>query len=510
MSSRKITVFYAGLIAIAGLAVGLVLASRLDLTSQSSAQTMALPAMNSTPLTGPIDAATFRNIAKAASPFVVNIRTKSKQKVQDMSDFFGGDDPFGRFFGNPQGHGKAQPREQIVEAAGTGFVISRDGLILTNNHVVEGATDIFVAFGENDADVEEFKARLIGHDQLSDSALIQLEEKPTTPLVEARFGDSSQMQTGDWVMAIGNPFGLGHTVTVGVISATRRPFTVAEQRNQDVLQTDAAINPGNSGGPLLNIRGEVIGINTAIVSNNRSEGNIGIGFAIPINIVRDLLPQLRTGKVIRGKIGVRVSEVPKESVADLGLKQRSGALVAQVDKDTPASKAGIEPGDVIVEFNGKMVANRNDLIRMVTGTKPGATVPVRLLRDKKERNVSVTIEELDLEAESTAAAASQAGSEDTSTGFGMTLANITPNAARQLRLPAGATGAVVTDVDPGGAADGAGIAQYDVVLKVNGTSVSSAAEASKILQKIPSGGRAMLLVWKTRQNQELFLTVKKE
>jgi serine protease Do len=510
MSSRKITVFYAGLIAIAGLAVGMVLASRLDLTSQSSAQTMAVPGMNSAPLTGPIDAATFRNIAKAASPFVVNIRTRAKRKVQDMSDFFGGDDTFGRFFGNPPGRGNAQPREQIVEAAGTGFVISRDGLILTNNHVVEGATDIFVAFGENDADVDEFKAKLIGRDQLSDSALIQLEEKPNTPLVEARFGDSSQMQTGDWVMAIGNPFGLGHTVTVGVISATKRPFTVAEQRNQDVLQTDAAINPGNSGGPLLNIRGEVIGINTAIVSNNRSEGNIGIGFAIPINIVRDLLPQLRAGKIIRGKIGVRVQEVPKESVADLGLKQRSGALVVQVDKDTPASKAGIEPGDVIVEFNGKMVANRDDLIRMVTGTKPGTTVPVKILRDKKERNLSITIEELDLEAEAGAAVASQGGNEDTSTGFGMTLSNITPNVARQLRLPAGTAGAVITDVDPGGAAEGAGIAQYDVILKVNGTSVSSAAEASKILQKIPSGGRALLLVWKTRQNQELFVAVKKE
>jgi serine protease Do len=510
MSSRKITVFYAGLIAVAGLAVGMVLASRLDLTSQSSAQTMALPAMNSAPLTGPIDAGTFRNIAKSASPFVVNIRTRAKRKVQDMSDFFGGDDPMGRLFGTPQGHPNVQPREQIVEAAGTGFVISRDGLILTNNHVVEGATDIFVAFGENDADVEEFKARLVGKDQLSDSALIQLEEKPSTPLVEAKFGDSSQMQTGDWVMAIGNPFGLGHTVTVGVISATKRPFSVAEQRNQDVLQTDAAINPGNSGGPLLNIRGEVIGINTAIVSNNRSEGSIGIGFAIPINTIRDLLPQLRAGKVIRGKIGVSVGDVPRESVADLGLKQRSGALVATVTKDSPASKAGIEPGDVIVDFNGKRVVNRDDLIRMVTGTKPGTTVPVTILRDKKERNVSVTIEELDLEAESGAAAAAQGATEDTSTGFGMTLGNITPNVARQLRLPAGTTGAVVSDVDPGSAADDAGIAQYDVILKVNGAAVATAAEASKILQKVPSGGRAMLLVWKTRQNQELFLTVKKE
>ena len=511
MSSRKITVFYAGLIAVASLAVGMVLASRLDLTSPSSAQTMALPAMNSAPISGALDATTFRNIAKVASPSVVNIRTRSKQSMRDMSDLFGGDDPLGRFFGNPpQGRANPHPREQVVESRGTGFVISRDGLILTNNHVIEGATEIFVAFGEVDADAPEFKAKLVGRDQLSDSALIQLDEKPTTPLVEAKFGDSNQMQPGDWVMAIGNPFGLGHTVTVGVISATKRPFSVVEARNQDVLQTDAAINPGNSGGPLLNLRGEVIGINMAIVSNGRGEGNIGIGFAIPINLIRELLPQLRTGKVIRGKIGVFVGDVPKESVADLGLRQRSGALVSQVDKDTPAAKAGIEPGDVIVEFNGKPVSGRDDLIRMVTGTKPGTTVPVKILRDKKERSVSLTVEELDLEAETGAATPNRGETEDTSVGFGMTLGNITPNVSRQLRLPAGTTGAIVMDTDPGGPAEDAGLAQYDVIMKVNGVSVASAAEASRILQKVPSGSRAMLLVWKTRQNQELFVTIKKE
>lgn len=519
MSSRKITLFYVVLIAVASVAVGMVLASRLDLTPGSSAQTlMSLPAMNSAPLTGPVDAATFRNIAKAASPSVVNIRTRSKRKAQDLSDFFGGgpggDDMFQRFFGQPnQRGGGGKPREQIVESAGTGFVISKDGLILTNNHVVEGATDIFVAFmAENASDFEEFKAKLVGRDQLTDSALIQLEEKPAAALVEAKFGDSSQMQAGDWVMAIGNPFNLAHTVSVGVISATKRPFTVAEQRSQDVLQTDAAINPGNSGGPLLNIRGEVIGINVAILSNSRAEGNIGIGFAIPINVVRDLLPQLRAGKVVRGRIGVSVQDVPRERPAleELGLKQRTGALVAQVQKDTPAAKAGIEPGDVITEVNGKPVTSRDELIRIVTATKPGTTIPVKLLRDKKERTVSVTVEQLDLEAESGSLSGGEGETEDTSAGFGITLGNVTPNLSRQLKLPAGTTGAVITDVEQGSAAEAAGLTQYDVILKVNGTSVANAAEASRILQKIPSGSRAMLLVWKTRQNQELFLTIKKE
>ncbi len=514
MSSRKITFFYAALIAVASLAVGMVLASRLDLTPRSAAQGMDVPAVNSAPLDGPVDASTFRNIAKAASPSVVNIRTRAKRKAQDLSDFFGGEDPFHGFFGAPQGQGggRARPREEVVQAAGSGFVISRDGLILTNNHVVDGATDIYVAFvSDTQSDQEEFKAKLIGQDQLTDSALIQLEEKPSRPLVEAKFGDSSQMQAGDWVMAIGNPFSLAHTVTVGVISATKRPFYTAELRSQDVLQTDAAINPGNSGGPLLNIRGEVIGINTAILANGRSEGNIGIGFAIPINLVRELLPQLRAGKVVRGRIGVMVQDVPRESVGDLGLKQRMGALVAQVPKDTPAAKAGLEPGDVIIAFGGRPVATRDDLIKMVVATKPGTSVPLKILRDKKEKDLTITVEELDLAAEAGERASTEGGGEQgTSGGFGITLGNITPNIARQLRLPSGMAGAVITDVEQGSAADDAGLTQYNVITKVNGQSVSSAAEASRILQQIPSGGRAMLLVWKTRSGQEVFLTMKKE
>lgn len=509
MSTRKITVFYALLIAVASLAVGMVLASRLDLAPHSDAQTMAAPPMNSAPLNGPVDATTFRTIAKNSSPFVVNIRTRAKRKAPEMNEFFGGEDPFRQFFGLPQTPRQQRPRDQVVESAGTGFVISaKDGLILTNNHVVDGATDIYVAFGENQ-DQEEYKAKLVGRDQLSDSALIELIEKPSTPLVEAKFGDSNQMQPGDWVMAIGNPFGLAHTVTVGVISATKRPFNVAEQRSQDVLQTDAAINPGNSGGPLLNVRGEVIGINTAILSNSRAEGNIGIGFAIPINLVRELLPQLRTGKVIRGRIGVTVQDVPRESVGDLGLKQRTGALVASVTKDGPAGKAGVEPGDVIVEVNGRPITSRDELIRIITATKPGTTVPVKVLRDKRERTLNLTVEELDLETE-TSTMSGETDEEEASTGFGLTLTNVTPSIARQLRLPAGTQGAVITDIEPGSPAEGGGLSQGDVILKVNGQDVASASEASRLLAAVKSGERARLLVWKTRQSQELFLTLKKE
>src|SRR6478735_6356027 len=306
MSTRKTTFFYALLIAVSSLAVGMVIASRFDLTPMSSAQTLTIPAMNSAPVTGPLDAQTFRNVAKAQQPMVVNIRTESKQRGQDLSEFFGGggggggqapDDLFRRFFGQPPGGGdpdeqdtpprgggrgggggapnRRAPREQTTVAAGTGFIISKDGLILTNNHVIEGATKIEVSlFGEDDD--QTYPAKLVGSDALTDSALIQLTEKPSHPLPEARFGDSSQMGAGDWVMAIGNPFNQGWTVAVGVVSAQSRPFTT-DGRTNEMIQTDAAINPGNSGGPLLNLRGEVIGINTMIFTNARVEGNIGIG-----------------------------------------------------------------------------------------------------------------------------------------------------------------------------------------------------------------------------------------
>ena len=256
-------------------------------------------------------------------------------------------------------------------------------------------------FGE-DADVYH-EAKVVGRDPLTDSALIQLVEKPRGELIEVKFGDSALMEPGDWVMAIGNPFGLAHTVSVGVISAKERPFPITDGRSQDVLQTDAAINPGNSGGPLLNVRGEVVGINTAIFTDARQQGNIGIGFAIPINTVRELLPQLRSGKITRGVIGVQVLPVPADALSEFGLKERRGALVAVVNPNGPADKAGLEPGDMVLEFNGKAIRNRDDLVSSVVSSKPGSTVPVKVLRDKQERTLNLTVEELNLDVESTRA-----------------------------------------------------------------------------------------------------------
>jgi serine protease Do len=520
MSTRKTTLFYALLIAVSSLAVGMVLASRLDLSPISSAQPATAPPMNSAPVTGPIDAQTFRNVAKAQSPMVVNIRTETTQRAQDLSEFFGDNDLFRRFFGQPPG-AQEEPntpnapnrrrREQTTVAAGTGFIISKDGLILTNNHVVEGANKIQVSLYAEDTD-QLYDAKLVGRDALTDSALIQLTSKPDHPLPEAKFGDSSQMAAGDWVMAIGNPFGFTHTVTVGVISAVeRQPFEMATGRRTDMIQTDAAINPGNSGGPLLNLRGEVIGMNTAIISNGRAEGNIGIGFAIPINTVRDLLPQLQTGKVIRGRIGVQVTAVPRDGYQDFGLKTRTGALISSVAPNGAAQKAGIEPGDVVTEFNGRPVPNTNELVKMVTATKPGTSVPVRLMREGRERTVNVVVEELDLEAEQGRQSRSSAGPDEPGTqggdSFGLALSNLTPQRARSLQLPPGTTGALVTDVDPNGPSAGA-LRPGDVILSVNRQPVSNAAEAGRALQQIASGRIAQILVW--RGDGEVFVTVKKD
>ncbi|MBI2833846.1 MAG: trypsin-like peptidase domain-containing protein [Acidobacteria bacterium] len=503
MSTRKTTLFYVVLIAVASMAIGMVIASRFDMAPASSAEPMIVPAANSAPITGPIDAVTFRNIAKAQTPMVVNIRTESRRRTQELTDSFGLDD-FLRRFGSPDFQHPRRPREDVTEAAGTGFVIDKAGLILTNNHVVEGATKIEVGlYGDEDGTV--YKAKVIGRDPLTDSALIELTEKPNHTLPEAKFGDSSEMQPGDWVMAIGNPFNQAFTVTVGVISAIGRPFNVAEGRWQNMLQTDAAINPGNSGGPLLNVRGEVVGVNTAILAGERAPANLGIGFAIPINAVRELLPQLRQGKVIRGRLGITVLNIPANAVEQFGLKSRQGAVVSEVQPNTAASRGGMQPGDVVIEYNGKPVQNRDDLVERVKATTPGTAVPVKVIRNKQTKTLSVTIEELDLEAEG---GPRMVPDDSPETGFGVSLQDLSPEMARRLRLPGGNAGALITDVEPRSAAARAGVQPNDVLLEVNRKPVTSASEAARELQQVKSGDVAFLLVWS--RGSERFITITKE
>jgi serine protease Do len=521
MSTRKTTLFYAVLIAIASLAVGMVIASQWGLPPASSAQTVNVPPANSAPLNGPIDAQTFRNIAKAQSPTVVNIQTTARVRgSREMTEFFGGsEDLLRRFFGgqvppqqrgNPRGRSPRGDEEPETRGTGTGFIIDKAGFILTNNHVVEGAENIRVSL-YGGRRTESYAAKVVGRDALTDTALIQLTEMPSTPLQEAKFGDSEQMQPGDWVMAIGNPFELGHTVTVGVISALGRPIGGVRGREQNMLQTDAAINPGNSGGPLLNVRGEVVGINTAIYTDAQRAANIGIGFATPINAVRDLLPQLRGGKVTRGVIGVQVRRdaITKDEVPAFGLPSANGAVLSSVSPGGPAARAGLEAGDVIVEFNGRPVTDSDSLVAMVVSTKPGASVPVTIYREKQRKSFNLTVDELDLEAEGGRSARRSDGSgtepEPTATGFGMEVNPITPEVARELELPRGRGGAIVSDVERNSPASNAGVLPNDVILKVNGQTVANVSQVTRELQRATTGQPVFLLLW--RDNSEVFVTM---
>jgi serine protease Do len=519
MSTRKISLFYVVLIALATMAVTVVITSRLDLTPSSVAQTLSVPQTNSAPLGGAIDATTFRTIAKANAPGVVNIQTEARAHGRELTEYFGGqgDDLLRRFFGGgddqptPRGRNRGRGNDDgpLMQGAGTGFVIDKAGFILTNNHVVEGAEKIKVTLYGAERNVS-YAAKVVGHDTLTDSALIQLTEMPSQPLTEMKFGDSEQMQPGDWVMAIGNPFQLGHSVTVGVISALGRPFGGVNGREQPMLQTDAAINPGNSGGPLLNVRGEVIGMNTAIYTDQRS-ANIGIGFATPINALRDLLPELRKGKVIRGVIGVQVNRdhLSPETAKAFGLPSTSGALISFVNPSGPADKAGIEPGDVITEFNGQAVKDSDALVAMVVGTKPGTTVPVTIFRNNQRKSVNVTIEELDLDAEQGRTARQGENPNDqepTPTGLGITLDPITPELARRMDLPRNEGGAIISDVERDSPA-AAAVVPGDVILEVNRHPVSTVSQITRELQSVQAGQPVFLKIW--RNGQRYFVTFTK-
>ncbi len=440
----------------------------------------------------------FRSIAQQQNPVVVAITTQSRVQSNDFAPF-GADDFFRRFFGGVA----PQPQEQLRRSLGSGFIIQPNGEIVTNNHVVAGAEQIRVVLYGNEQTT--YSADVVGRDPLTDSALIRLKNPPAN-LPTATLGNSDALAPGDWVMAIGNPFELGHTVTVGVISYKGRPFATTEGRFQDMLQTDASINPGNSGGPLIDVHGQVIGINTAILAGEGSGGNVGIGFAVPINTVKDLLPQLRKGAVHRGRLGVQILSAPvtQDEAAELGLPSAKGAIVSRVEANSPADRAGLRAGDVIVEYNGKPVENANQLTSMVVNTPAGTRVPIAFFRDGRRQQATATIEELQLEDQGGTGGSERGGAP----GFGLTLGDITPEMARQLRLPAGTQGAVVQSVEPFAPASNAGIRAGDVILEVNRQPVRSAREAADALRQIQAGKPAFLLL--SRHGAEQFVEVRKE
>jgi serine protease Do len=430
----------------------------------------------------------FVTLAKKLSPMVVNISTTQLSGAgQGMPSPFGEDDPFSefwkKFFGNPPPRG---PQRQ--KSLGSGFIIDRDGSILTNNHVVENAERIVVKL----SDGREFDAKVVGRDSKTDIAVIKINDKGNLPI--ASLGDSDKVEVGEWTMAIGNPFGLDNTVTAGIVSATGRHIGAGPYDN--FIQTDASINPGNSGGPLINLRGEVVGINTAIFS--RTGGNIGIGFAIPINLAKELVPQLKSkGKVTRGWLGVVIQKVTPDLAESLGLDQARGALVANVAKDGPAERAGVKVGDVIVEFDGKEVKDSNELPILVARTPVDKKARLKVLRDKKEVTLSVTIGEL--KDEEVVASATEKGD------LGLTVQRLTPQIAESLGLER-VEGLVITAVEPGSAGEEAGLRRGDVILEIDRKAVRNLAEYRKALEGAKKGKGILFLV--RRGESTLFLALK--
>ncbi len=429
----------------------------------------------------------FVALAEQLKPSVVNISTEKtvKQRTPAFPRSPGGDifdDFFERFF---EGMPRQGPRTQ--SSLGSGFIISEDGYILTNEHVVNSADEIKVKL----SDGREFSGEVRGLDPKLDLALIKIETGENLPV--ANLGDSDSIRVGEWVMAIGNPFGLEQTVTVGIVSAKGR--VIGAGPYDDFIQTDASINPGNSGGPLFNVEGEVVGINTAIVA-----GGQGIGFAIPIDMAKQIIPQLRDeGHVTRGWLGVTVQALNDELADSFGLDDAHGALINEIVEGSPAEKAGLKRGDIIIEFDGKAVDELNDLPRLVAATPVDKTVKIEIYRDGKMRTVKVKIGKLD-EGEKKLIA----GDKEKSGALGITAANITPELKERYSLQ-GDEGILITRIDPEGPAAEANLRVGDLIIEADGREVTSITEFEKIVGKVPPGRVLRLLI--QRQATLLYTTV---
>ena len=429
---------------------------------------------------------TFRDIARANNGGVVNINTSKTVKARSLQDFFG-DDMMERF-GVPAPEGGGREQRQTQTSLGSGFVIDKDGYILTNRHVIEDADKIQVTFPGG----KSYDAKIVGRDARTDVGLLKIEA--SEPLTVLALGDSDKTEVGEWVMAVGNPFGLGgNSVTVGVVSFMGRDMALEGLRrgtSVQMIQTDAAINPGNSGGPLLNARGEVVGINTMIITGG-SQASAGVGFSVPINVAKEILPQLREkGKVTRGWMGVNIQAVSEDLAGTYGLTGAKGAYVSAVTAGSPAEKAGLQPEDVILSVDGRAIQDNSDLSRYVSSKSPGTTVKLELVRGNKERKtVSVTLGTFPDEAAEASADATGRAS------LGMTLRDLTPAMGERLELPKGTKGVVVMEVEAGEAAEEARIVRGDVIVSVNGQAVAGVDEFDRAIEASRPSARARLRVY---------------
>src|SRR5208283_3583032 len=426
-------------------------------------------------------------LAARVTPAVVNVTVVSKGNPQqsemegmpDMQQFFGPNGPFGRQFRMP-----SQPQNRMEHGLGSGVIISPDGYIVTNNHVIDGAVDIRVTMSNR----EVLPAKLVGADPLTDLAVIKVN---ATNLPSVPWGNSADLHPGQTVLAFGNPYGYRFTVTRGIISALNRPNPDPSDRRKpgEFIQTDAAINPGNSGGALVDARGELIGINTFLISNSGSFA--GMGFAIPTQIAEPTVETLiRDGKVTHAFIGIQISDVTPDNAKFFEMKKAEGAVIAEVEPDAPGAKAGLRTGDVITELDGKPVTDAGQLQMTVGQKRPGDTIHLQVVRDSKPTTISVTLETL-----GGGKGTGTAGGEHGKARWGLSLADLTPDLRNELQAQKSVQGAIVEDVQPGSPADNAGLQRGDVIMEVNRHPVKSAAEVGQGLSAVPNGQDALVLVW---------------
>jgi serine protease Do len=433
----------------------------------------------------------FSQLVNHVKPTIVNISTTTVITGPDLQDrFMGPVNPFRDFFGEDffdKFFGNSPRKERKQKSLGSGFVIDREGYILTNNHVVEKASSIKVKL----SDEKEYDAKIVGRDPKTDIALIKIDVNHELP--SATFGDSDKLEVGDWVVAIGNPFGLEHTVTAGIVSAKGR--VIGAGPYDDFIQTDASINPGNSGGPLLNLKGEVVGINSAIVS-----GGQGIGFAIPINVVQDLLPQLKSkGKIARGWLGVVIQKITPEIAKSFNLKETEGALVSDVMENGPAEKAGIKRGDVITFYNGKKIKDNEMLPRLVAATEISKKITVGIIRDGKPMGVEIVIGELPDEG------LKASKKPEVEKDFGLVVQDITPEIAKHLNLK-DRRGVIATDVTPGSPAGDADIRSGDIIKEISRKPIQSMSDFKEAMRNANIKEGIVMLV--KRENTTFYTVVR--
>lgn len=485
---------------IIGIVAGVILTANFNFThkGKASAESEQRAKLEETMATMKDFSEGFSAVAEYVTPSVVTVETEKTVRVDSrqfnpFGDFFGDNDPFQQFFGAPRG---GQPQEQKLSGLGSGVIVSEDGYVITNNHVIDNTDKIKVTLSNE----KTYEAKLIGTDPRTDIAILKIDEKG---LPAVKIADSDKIKVGQWAVAIGNPFSkqLSHTVTAGIVSGIARS-SINSDTDVDFLQTDAAINPGNSGGALVNMTGELIGINAAILS--KSGGYEGIGFAIPSNLAKSVMDQLiKNGKVVRGYVGVQMQDISEEMAKALSLKEPKGAVVAAIMEDSPAEKAGLQQGDVITKVNGKSVENSAEIRKNIVNKNPGTSVDLGVIRDGKDMTIKVVLGEAPSEQPVAASKEESSTAKKNAERLGMGIANLSRDLAQKYGFNAKEGGVVITSIDQNGPAFRGGLREGDVIKRVGRTDIKSTKEFSDAVNKISKGDTALFLV--NRKGTSMFI-----